>query len=69
MGQYLFSKNGPTFEDEVRSQYMHKLETVYVPAQKNMIMISVAWNFAAGKQRQDADVDMQNSDSNVGVFK
>lgn len=68
-GQYLFSKNGPTFEDEVRSQYMHKHETVYVPAQKNMIMISVAWNFAVGKQRQDADVDMQNSDNNVGVFK
>ena len=48
---------------------MTKHETIIVPAQKNMIMVTVAWNFSDGKQRKEAKIDMHNSDDNSGIFK
>lgn len=69
IAQYLLCKNGPTFKDELKSYYMTKHETIVVPAQKNMIMVTVAWNFSAGKQRKEAKIDMHNSDVNTGIFK
>lgn len=69
IGQYLFSKNGPVFKENLHSKYLVKEETTIVPAQKNMIMISVAWNFSKGKQRKEAKIDMTNEDNGSGIFK
>lgn len=69
MGQYLFSKNGPTYREKTNSQYMTKQENLIVPAQGNMIMLTAAWNFTAGKQRKDANIDMTNEDNGAGIFK
>lgn len=69
MGQYLFCKNGPVFETRELNRYMIKNETVVVPAQRNMIMITLAWNFSKGKQRKEAKIDMTNEDNESGIFK
>lgn len=69
MGQHLFCKNGPQFKEDLRSVYMSKNETTIVPAQGNMIMITAAWNFSAGKQRKEAKIDMHNSDDASGIFR
>ena len=69
IGQHLFCKNGPTFKEDLRSRYVSKYETTIVPAQGNMIMITAAWNFSAGKQRKEAKIDMHNSDNESGIFK
>lgn len=69
MAQYLFCRNGPVFKEELKNCYMTKHETIIVPAQKNMIMVTVAWNFSDGKQRKEAKIDMHNSDDNSGIFK
>jgi len=69
MGQYLFCKNGPTFKEELRDRYMIKNENIIIPAQKNMIIVSIAWNFSVGKQRKEANIDMTNEDNESGIFK
>lgn len=69
IGQYLFSKNGPVFKESLHSKYLIKDETTIVPAQKNMIMVSVAWNFSAGKQRKEAKIDMTNEDNSSSIFR
>lgn len=69
IGQYLFCKNGPVFTESLQSEYLNKEETTIVPAQKNMIMISVAWNFSKGKQRKEVKIDMTNEDTETGIFK
>lgn len=68
-GQYLFLKNGPEFRDNLQSAYMTKKETVIVPAQGNMIMITAAWSFSSGKKRKQANIDLNNEDTESGVFK
>ncbi len=69
MGKWLFMKNGPEFHDDLRSAYMIKRETVVVPAQGNMLMITAAWNFSSGKQRKHANIDLNNEDTESGVFR
>lgn len=69
LGQYLFLKNGPEFRDNLQSSYMTKKETVIVPAQGNMIMITAAWNFSSGKKRKQANIDLNNEDTESGVFR
>lgn len=69
MGQHIFSKNGPTFKENIQSNYLTKSETTIVPAHKNMIMVTVAWNFSSGKQRKEANIDLNNEDNESGIFK
>lgn len=69
MGMNLFSKNGPTFKDELRNRYMTQDETIYVPAFKNMIMLNISWNFSCGKQRKAATIDMTNEDNQSGIMR
>lgn len=69
MGQYLFTKNGPTFKEDTYSRYMVKSEKTIVPAQRNMIMVTAAWNFSIGKQRKEAKIDMTNEDNASAIFK
>ena len=69
LGQYLLSKNGPMFKESLNSRYMMKEETTIVPAQKNMIMVTAAWNFSLGKQRREVKIDMTNEDNGASIFK
>lgn len=69
MALNLFCKNGPTYRDQINSRYMSQDETIVVPAQRNMIMITAAWNFSTGKQRKGVNIDMTNEDTETGVFK
>lgn len=69
MGQYLFSKNGPVFKENIQNKYLSKHESIVVPAQRNMIMVTVAWNFSSGKQRKSVNIDMNNEDNDSGIFK
>lgn len=69
VGQHLFSKSGPTFRESLKSHYMSKEESVIVPAQKNMIMVTAAWNFSVGKQRKEARIDISNDDNTSNIFK
>lgn len=69
IGQYLFSRNGPMFKECLNSKYLIKEETTIVTAQRNMIMLTVAWNFSKGKQRKEANIDMTNEDNGASIFK
>ncbi|MCI8997747.1 MAG: outer membrane beta-barrel protein [Muribaculaceae bacterium] len=69
IGQHLFCKNGPEFNENLHNKYLIKKQSVLVPAQRNMIMLSVSWFFSAGKQRKEATIDMTNDDNESGILK
>lgn len=69
IGQNLLSNKGPIFKESLESEYLIKNETTIVPAQANMIMLTVAWNFSVGKQRKEAKIDMTNEDNESSIFK
>lgn len=69
VGQHLFCKKGPTFSDHTVSQYLQKDQTVMVPSQGNMIMVSLTWNLSKGKQRKEATIDLNNDDNESGILK
>lgn len=67
--QYLFYKNGPTMSKWLDSSNMCQYENLVVPAQGNMIFVTAAWNFSVGKTRKRVNIDLNNSDTQTGVFK
>lgn len=69
IGQYLFLHNGPSFGESLRSDIMVKNQELIVPAQGNMIMLSIAWNISKGKQRSEAKKDLDNSDNESTMMK
>lgn len=69
IGQYLFSQTGFHTKDKKTTNYMIKEQDLVVPAQKNMIMLSIVWNISGGKKRKEAKIDLTNDDTDSGIFK
>ena len=68
-GENIFCKNGTTLIETLDSSVMKKTESIVVPATGNSISLSISWNFSKGKRRQQADVDLKNSDTETGIMK
>ncbi|MDE5901806.1 MAG: outer membrane beta-barrel family protein, partial [Muribaculaceae bacterium] len=67
--QHLFRKSGPVFTELTSCSVLSKSQTVMVPGQGNMLLISLSWNLSKGKQRQESTFDFTNDDTESGILK
>lgn len=69
IGQHLFCKNGPTIWESTDNHWVEKAQKLVVPAQGNMILLSLTWNLHKGRHREQATIDIENDDTASGIVK